>query len=121
MSIGVTRLTSEEFLEKLAETGVSLLDQAPEYCQELLAYGLWSNLISGTLALLSVVAVIVLTVRMFLKAQEEFEGFVAACFTVMSLLACLLLGGVAYDNLADALKTQVAPKVYIVEQLKGLK
>lgn len=94
-------------------------DQAPKYVEELLAYGVLESTTSfylyGFLCLVSLIVMFFL----FLKAlfdDSSMGGHGISGFTMM--IICIGFGGSSYFYYLKLKKIELAPRVYIVEELR---
>lgn len=109
-----------DWLQKTAE-GVQdfAVEQAPLYCKEVVAWQLWSSLIWAVFGLLVVIIAVYLIgrcIRSFRDKDEICVGFGLGGAVLMVAGLFPLLGGTM-----DAVKAAVAPRIVIIEHLRGLK
>jgi heme/copper-type cytochrome/quinol oxidase subunit 2 len=109
-----------EFAKRLldaAETGATFAaEQTPLLVQEWLRWELASSLIYAGLAVVVIAACVYGCVRAVkMKNSDDAENMFLACF-VMGIVALVVAG----INTHDAIKVWVAPRVVIVERIKGL-
>lgn len=122
-----TETNINEAINWLQQTGGSLQnlasEQAPLYCREVVAWEFWSGAIYGGIGI--ALSVIGLAAAMkFVRWMKEDGGepnsrTLPAC--VIATL-CLILGPIlAADNIPQAIKAAVSPRLVIVEHLTGLR
>lgn len=122
-----TETNINEAINWLQQTGGSLQnfasEQAPLYCREVVAWEFWSGAIFGGIGI--VLSVIGLAAAMkFVRWMKEDDGepnsrTLPACVIAM---LCLILGPIlAGDNIPQAIKAAVSPRLVIVEHLTGLR
>lgn len=114
-----TEQNINEAIDWLQRTGGSIQDfatqQAPLYCQEVVAWELWSGIAGAVLSLIALIPGILLT-RHALRDLEGEDGYmiVPGIFLILCGVAVLTCEG------SDALKAVTAPRLVIVEHLRGL-
>lgn len=122
-----TETNINEAINWLQQTGGSLQnfasEQAPLYCREVVAWEFWSGAIFGGIGI--VLSVIGLAAAMkFVRWIKEDDGEpnsrTIPAFVIAML--CLILGPIlAEDNIPQAIKAAVSPRLVIVEHLTGLR
>ena len=116
-----------EAIDWLQQVGGSVQDfaveQAPLYCREVVAWTLWVNVAQVALSVLLIAlggAFIWKNKSRIGKAFEEMElAYPAAAIISSVVMVTALIGGC--ESAACAIKAAVAPRLVIVEHLRGLK
>lgn len=122
-----TEQNINQAIDWLQHTGAQIQDfaieQAPLYCREVIAWQFWSSAISGgagiTVTLIAVVAFI-----KFARWMKEDDGepnartIPAVCIAILGMIVGPIL---AMENIPQAIKAAVSPRLVIVEHLRGLK
>lgn len=123
----LTEKNINEAIDWLQKTGGSIQDfaveQAPLYCREVVAWELWSNSLASGGCVLAAVSLVVFLWKnreRIIEALEEVEVIwsiagIAAVFLLFPL--CFTAGQTA----SAAVRAAVAPRLVIVEHLRGLK
>lgn len=112
---------SSEKLLQYAESGSYFLqDQAPVYVEELLSFGVINNTIG--LVVSTIITLILLGLIIFLMYEnhtKQYEDYrsLGSFFCSVALLLSLVF---AIGSYLELKKIEVAPRVYIVEQLKNI-
>jgi hypothetical protein len=122
-----TETNINEAIDWLQQTGGSLQnfasEQAPLYCREVVAWEFWSGAIFGGIGVaLSVIglAAAMKFVRWMKEDDGEPNSRTLPAFVIVML--CLTLGPIlAGDNIPQAIKAAVSPRLVIVEHLTGLR
>jgi hypothetical protein len=117
-----TKTLLAEYLKKLlqaAESGASFAaEQIPLVVQEKLAFDFWSSVMWATVSAISMVLVWYGYYK--LNVMAEWDEETTAPTTVAAAFCTLPLLVVIFVNLSAIIKIQVAPRLYIVEWLKGM-
>jgi hypothetical protein len=122
-----TEKNINEAIDWLQSTGGSIQDfaseQAPLYCQEVVQWELWSSAAGSAFGILLIVVGIV-SGLLFIKFMREDEGepncrTLVTCGTMFLGLIFGLL--VSEDFVPQLIKALKAPRIVIVEHLRGLK
>ena len=122
-----TETNINEAIDWLQQTGGSLQnfasEQAPLYCREVVAWEFWSGAIFGGIGVaLSVIgfAAAMKFVRWMIEDEGEPNSrtLPAAVIAMLCLTIGLILAG---DNIPQAIKAAVSPRLVIVEHLTGLR
>ncbi len=119
---------TEELINKLFEylqrTEVFILDQAPDFIQQLLRYKKITAVIDVTI--LSVVVLGALAFSMYNiynptidKHGDRSTGSQFCCF--MPIIVAFMFFAPLLGEIADLMKIHIAPKVYLLEYFKSLK
>ena len=109
-----------KFLEVLQQGGQFLLDEMPLFAQEVVKYGAISHLVGmcisfGIFALMSVLTVF--GWRAVAKDDWDSDAVVALLGVNLTSAIPLMLG---VYNLLEYLKAIYAPRLFLIEALKGL-
>jgi hypothetical protein len=124
-SLGTQAL--QDLMNNLTQAKSFAVEQAPEFCQQLIARGLWLNgatggvLLAIALVLLGVAAISAYIIHRECRdgIGESREGVMIPCIfaAIISLVASIptLICGLQYCR--AALAVYVAPKVYLVEEI----
>lgn len=113
-----------EALGWLQKTGGQIQDlateQAPLYCREVVAWEFWSSTFWASLAVVMLIAAAILLNwgrRVFIKDPWCDDSFVPIVGGMTLAVVSLIMIGV---NAPNAIKATVAPRMVIVEHLRGL-
>jgi hypothetical protein len=96
--------------------------QTPLYCQEVVAWAFWGGAIPGGFGVILVVIGFVAAIK-FVQWMKEDRGepnartLPACAITILGLGMGIILAGM---HIPQAVKAVVAPRLVIVEHLKGL-
>ena len=108
-----------------------ILEQAPIYAQEIIAWHFWSNTIVAVLCLISLIPLIKYTnkwLKRIKDIKEENKGLsvlygqdVEGPIAIVSLLVCTIIVVIlmASSSSIDAAKAKMAPRVLIMEHFRG--
>jgi hypothetical protein len=122
-----TEESINETLNWLQETGSAVqdfaLEQAPPYCQEVVAWAFWQNAVGSGFGL-TLLAVGIFCAYQLIKASRSYKDndeIVMAMSTIVG--GCALIGGVILTtiHLPDAVKAVVSPRLVIVEHIMNLR
>lgn len=116
-----------EALNWLQVTGSAVqdfaLEQAPLYCQEVVAWAFWQNAVGAGIGL-TLIAVGIFCAYQLIKTSRSYKDndeVVMALSTMVGGLA-LIVGIIATTiHLPDAVKAVVSPRLVIVEHLMNLR
>jgi hypothetical protein len=112
-----------DWLKTSAEKGGAFLaEQAPLYAQEVVALEFWSSVVCGVLFLLaSALSALVLYALTQAKAKNcDEEGARFACCAAAAVLTLFLLFLGVGPCVYCAVKAKVAPRMVIIEHVRGL-
>ncbi len=122
-----TEKNINEAIDWLQSTGGSIQDfaseQAPLYCQEVVRWELWSSAVGSAVGILMIVVGVV-SGLLFVKFMREDEGepngrtLVTCGIMFLSLIFGLIA---SKDSAPRLIKALTAPRIVIVEHLRGLK
>ena len=108
----------------LAEKGVLWTgDQLPDLAKEIVQYGIWFNAIGLTISLIVLVLSLVgIGAGIYLENQSRYASRLYCTLTILGMVfgvitLIYLIGSDCVPNLIMAL---ITPKLYLLEQLKGL-
>jgi cytochrome bd-type quinol oxidase subunit 1 len=118
-----TEQNINEAIDWLQKTGGALQDfateQAPLYCREVVAWEFWSHTIYAAACVIGLMLCVYAAYRIISEGvkQDAAEALPVAVVPAVAsvFLACLLVG-----QISDAAKAHVAPRLVIVEHLRGL-
>jgi hypothetical protein len=123
-----TETNINEAINWLQQTGGSLQnfasEQAPLYCREVVAWEFWSGAIYGGIGIaISVIGLIAATkFARWVEEDGDGEPNSRTILTFMIALLGIILGPMlAADNLPQAVKAAVSPRLVIVEHLTRLR
>ena len=127
MNPDTTEQNINQAIDWLQKTGGQIqeftAEQAPLYCREVVAWQLWSSIagVVGSLLIAAAAVYIAAKSRRWI-AENVQEVHPGAIFGSMAILAAIVLSFVGiYQNAQSAIKAVVAPRMVIVEHLRGLK
>lgn len=116
-----------EAIDWLQQAGGSLQnfasEQAPLYCREVVAWEFWSGTIFGGIGIIMIVIGIVAAMK-FARWIKEDDGepnsrtMPALLIAVMGVCFGLIMAG---NNVPQAIKAVVSPRLVIIEHLAGLR
>ena len=119
-----TEKNINEAIDWLQETGASVQDfaveQAPLYCREVVAWELWSGVAGGVLGIAVIlVGLWLLRIgRALIRCGNDCDAFLPMLGGVLaSAIGAIILS----ESTPRAIKAAVAPRMVIVEHLRGLK
>lgn len=118
-----TEQNVNEAIDWLQKTGGSVQDfaaeQVPLYCREVVAWEFWSGvaLMGGALLVLLVGVLTLRKVRKLLDDDEESVIGSGVAFSIFIILPCVMA---VTHGARRSIKAAVAPRVVIVEHLKGM-
>jgi hypothetical protein len=119
-----TEKNINEAIDWLQETGASVQDfaveQAPLYCREVVAWELWSGVAGGVLGIAVIlVGLWLLSIgRALLRCGNDRDAF----FPMLGGIIASVVGSVILSGSAShAIKAAAAPRLVIVEHLRGMK
>lgn len=115
-SLGTQAL--QDLMNNLTQAKGFVLEQAPEFCQQLVARGMWMpafvSMICTIGAIVGLAACIIITWRATRKGEWEVWQGVTALYGSIGVVALALA---AIVKAHAALAVYVAPKVYLVEEI----
>ena len=115
-----------EALQWLQSTGQSLVDftgeQAPLYCQEVLNWTFYSNMISIIIGIIWIIGSLFL-IKPWRKALNyeygyEGEGKAITFFTTAGLIVGAIFIPISIVNVVDMVKVKIAPRMVLVEHFQ---
>jgi magnesium-transporting ATPase (P-type) len=115
-----------EALQWLQSTGQSLVDftseQAPLYCQEVLNWTFYSNMIMLIVGIIWIIGSLFL-IKPWRKALNyeygyEGEGAAITLFITMVLIISVMFIPISIVNVVDMIKVKVAPRMVLVEHFQ---
>lgn len=112
-----------EWLRTTAESSSDfIIEQAPLYAQELLAYGLWSNVFMLTVSLVAILIGFALVRWCLITEFKDSSTTESVCVLVIFFnSASLLFGGISsLYTISNILQIHLAPRVYILEHLPNI-
>jgi hypothetical protein len=121
-----TEQNINEAIDWLQQTGGKIQDfaaeQAPLYCREVVAWEFWNATVYlsiGIIVFFTCCIGLFLARKEIKKSWDECDPGWPGCAALMALAA---IGGLAMfaDNIGTAIKAAVAPRLVIVEHLRGL-
>lgn len=122
-----TEQNINEAIDWLQQTGGAIQDfaaeQAPLYCREVVLWAFWEGVSWTSLGLIVSIVISVLLFRNRKWLKSEYDdvspaGFFIPVFGTVAIAVGLL---VAAFNVTIVIKAKVAPRLVIVEHLRGLK
>ena len=122
-----TETNINEALDWLQQTGGSLQnfasEQAPLYCREVVAWEFWSGAIFGGIGVaLSVIGLAAAMKFARWIKEVDVEPSLRTLSALVIALLCLILGPILVEeNIPQAIKAAVSPRLVIVEHLTGLR
>jgi hypothetical protein len=122
-----TETNINEALDWLQQTGGSLQnfasEQAPLYCREVVAWEFWSGAIFGGIGVaLSVIGLAAAMKFARWIKEVDVEPSSRTLSALVIALLCLILGPILVEeNIPQAIKAAVSPRLVIVEHLTGLR
>jgi hypothetical protein len=123
-----TEKNINEAIDWLQSTGGSIQDfaseQAPLYCQEVVQWELWSSAVGAAAGLLLLIGIpfsAYLNRRKIVHAIERDEFHTVLAWTVAGAVALGAGLPLSFDNVPNLIKALTAPRIVIVEHLRGLK
>lgn len=109
---------NEKVLEKLLSWAQSaeifVAEQAPQVVQELLTYHLYVNIIGCVVSLLFAVLIILLILKLYEKTYDEFLTFLIGATLIIPL-------GTTTVSISEIMKIKLAPKVFVIDYIRGKK
>jgi hypothetical protein len=121
-----TEQNINEAIDWLQQTGGSIQDfattQAPLYCQEVVAWTFWMGFICTMIGTGVLVVGIYFTSRLpkWLK-EDKGDPTARSIIAIFGGVLGLIIGGFTIaSHLGDTIKAKVAPRIVIVEHLRGL-
>lgn len=115
-----------EAIDWLQKTGAQVQDfaveQAPLYCREVVAWEFWNGVFSSTIGLFFLVTPLIVICKYRHWLKEDIKVCGPGSFAATILFPCICAGGlIAFCTSApQAIKAAVAPRLVIVEHLRGL-
>lgn len=117
-----------EFIETGMREGKAFaLDQAPEVAREMVSWGIWSNTIGIVGCVMVIIASVVWLKVSIPRCKKEWDepcesaGCWAVCGLVGGILAAIAIAvsliGIG-NNTTSLVKATVAPRLYIIDQLR---
>ena len=115
-----------EALQWLQSTGQSLIDftgeQAPLYCQEVLNWTFYSNMILIIIGIIWIIGSLFL-IKPWRKALNyeygcEGKGMAITLFITMVLIISVMFIPISIVNVVDMIKVKVAPRMVLVEHFQ---
>lgn len=93
--------------------------EIPIYVQEYLSWYFWSSVFFVVIFTILTLCTVVLGMLIFKYGKKEDQYEIKALGCVVMIAGVLFFGGGLTENLYDAVKVSVAPRVVIVEVLRG--
>lgn len=121
-----TEQNINEAIDWLQQTGGQIQDfattQAPLYCQEVVAWTFWMGIICCGFAvvLLAIAATIGLKLPRWFKEDDYDGSFRTVAGVIVCILAPFIAAIILTEHLGNTIKAKVAPRIVIVEHLRGL-
>ena len=109
----------QKTLTGVEKAGDFAVEQAPLVVQEYLAWGFWSSAFWAT-ALLIPVVIYAFQLRRFCRWAWDNSDSDAEVLPVICTIAAVVVAGIGLSFVSDMIQIAVAPRVYIIEQLKAL-
>lgn len=128
-STSPTETNINEAIDWLQKTGASIQDfaveQAPLYCREVVAWEFWSGIAFCSMGLAAIIIPLAAVYWFREWIEEDIVSYkssgVGGIFAIMGSILSVLIGVVAIAHSApQAIKACVAPRLIIVEHLRGL-
>lgn len=120
-----TEQNINETLTWLRDTGTSIqdftLEQAPLYCQEVLAWQFWSGVLGASVCLLAFIAGC-FSIRHFVKEgnRTNWNGSPSMIITMIVGICGTVMGlSFFFPCSIQAAKAKIAPRAVLVEHFKG--
>lgn len=115
-------------VKSLETTKDFVVEQTPLLIQEYIQWGFWSNIISASISLVILIVCVYCTtigrsslLKKYFKDENNEGWFIAA--VILTIASCIF-GMFALEDFVNHIKTvvkiQVAPRVYILQELKTL-
>ena len=121
-----TEQNINEAIDWLQQTGGQIQDfattQAPLYCQEVVAWTFWMGFICSLIGAIFTLIGVYWVFKFIGTLDKNKDDLTAsgAVYLFGSLIA-LMVGGFTFaQNIEDTIKAKVAPRLVIVEHLRGL-
>lgn len=103
------------------EKGVSAAgEQIPLVLQEIIQWEIWSSATGFVIALISSVCLVIVGWYCFKRTSMIEDDFPFALGTIFSFGGALLAFAISMDNLYHMIKALTAPRLVIIEFLKGM-
>jgi len=122
-----TETNINEAINWLQQTGGQIQDfaaeQAPLYCREVVAWEFWQGLTLSVIGLMIIIIPLIALWRFRKWIKQDLENVGAGgFFSIMGSIILTIVGFVIIaGNAPCAIKAVVAPRLVIVEHLRGLK
>jgi len=114
----ISKQALQDLLNNLTQAKGFLIEQAPEFCQQIIAKGMILPLFTGCILAVASVVLSFFTYKLGKWLIEKDDGTVLLllppAFGVVMMLVTTI------TNFYQALSVYIAPTVYLVEQLSGM-
>ena len=114
----ISKQALQDLLNNLTQAKGFLIEQAPEFCQQIIAKGMTLPLFTGCILAVASVVLSFFTYKLGKWLIEKDDG--TAPVLLFPALGVVMMLVTTITNFYQALSVYIAPKVYLVEQLSGM-
>ncbi len=111
----------QDLLNNLTQAKAFAIEQAPEFCQQLINRGMWLPFVSFIgMAMVCVLLLVATAVVYRAATKNDGDAVDKAFFCAFPVIGSIITAICASQCGMKALAVYIAPKVYLVEQITGM-
>lgn len=115
-SLGTQAL--QDLMNNLTQAKGFVLEQAPEFCQQLVTRGMWMPAFVAIATGITVLVLIVATAWIVRLCKRDVISVDGACFcAAWPVIGAIIMSIVSLHHLYKSVAVYIAPKVFLVEEI----